>query len=108
LRERQDINEWPSQKQCFFHDASEFKQRFAKFCLKFDVGEQEIVDQRDPHLRQYRVVRSTHERFDLEMLLDPFEKDLDLPAFFVDECDRCGGQLPVVREKLKRFAFLLS
>ena len=45
----------------------------------FHDGYQHIYNDGDPHLSLYRVGRGTIKRFDPEMLLDPFEKQFNLP-----------------------------
>ena len=40
----------------------------------FDDGHQNIDADCDPHLRLHRVVRGPKERFDSQMLFDPFEE----------------------------------
>ena len=88
----------PAHEKCFFEDPREFKKRLCIFRLKFDVRNQQVIDHRDPYLREYGILGSAEERLDLEMLLDPFEEELDLPAVFVDEGDIESGKLEVVGE----------
>ena len=41
----------------------------------------------------------TEKRFDAQMLLDPFEKQLDLPATFVELGDDQSGKLKIISEE---------
>ena len=56
--------------------------------LLFDNGDQHISGDGTPDLRFDRVLAVTDEAFDTQMLLDPLEEQLDLPAAFV----RCGDR----------------
>ena len=50
-------------------------------------------------MAQHGVFGVADEGFDLQVLLDPTEKNLDLPAFLVDIGDRLGRQFEMVGEK---------
>ena len=54
--------------------------------LEFDVGERHEIDHSYPYLGQHGVFGGSHEGFDFEVLLDPFEESFDLPSCLVD----CG------------------
>ena len=49
-------------------------------------GDQQISADRDPDLRLDRVLVGTIKRLDAQVLLDPFEKQFDLPALAVQVC----------------------
>jgi hypothetical protein len=51
-------------------------------------GDQDVDGNRDPYLRPNRVVQCAVELFDPQMLLDPFEKQFDLPAAFIEGANR--------------------
>ena len=42
------------------------------------------MEQRHPVLRHNRIFRGVEETFNLEILLDPFEKEFYLPTLFVN------------------------
>ena len=63
---------------------------------EFYVRRQQIVDQRDPDLRSDGVFAGPEEALDLEILLDPFEKEFDLPAALVDGGDRRSRQREII------------
>ena len=56
----------------------------AQFCFEFQVSKHEIDTEGDPNLGQHGVACGTEEGLDLQVLLDPLEKQFDLPTFFVD------------------------
>ena len=51
---------------------------------EFYVRHQQIVDQSDPDLRSDGVFAGPEEALDLEVLLDPLEEQLNLPAALVN------------------------
>jgi hypothetical protein len=55
-----------------------------QFCPEFVVGKQKERDDRDPDLSHNRVPAGAQEGLDLEVLLDPFEEELNLPPLTVD------------------------
>jgi hypothetical protein len=52
-----------------------------------DDGDEDINGHRNPNLDLYCILTGTVERLDAQMLLDPFEEQLDLPATLVDLSD---------------------
>src|SRR6266705_3046226 len=64
-----------------------------------DDGDQNIGRDGDPDLRLNAILGSSEEGFDPQMLLDPFEKELDLPAAAVQFGDRKRGQDKVVGQE---------
>lgn len=72
-----------------------------------ETGHHEVDADRDPDLRAHGVLASTVKGLNAEVLLDPFEEQLDLPAAFVDGRDGYGGQAEMVGQKdesLSRFS----
>jgi hypothetical protein len=65
-----------------------------------DDGDQDVDGNRDPDLRLHGIVRRAVELFDPEMLLDPFEEQLDLPAALV------GGLVGQKHQRLSGFWIL--
>ncbi len=70
-----------------------------KIRQKLHIGEHQHGDQGDPYLRHGCVAAGTEESFDLQILLDPFEEQFDLPAGLVDIGDGFGGQVEIVGQK---------
>src|SRR5467141_3444903 len=64
-----------------------------------DDGDQNIGGDGDPDLRLNAILGSPVEGFDPQMLLDPFEKELDLPAAAVQFGDRKRGQDEIVGQE---------
>ena len=69
----------------------------AKFEVVFDDSDETVCDDGNMNLDAYRIVALSPERLDLEVLLDPFEEQLDLPPIFVKEGDVLGCEIEVVR-----------
>jgi hypothetical protein len=67
-----------------------------KLCQKLHVGKQKHGDQGNPDLRHDRITAGTKKGFDLQVLLEPFEKELHLPAAFINISDGFGRQMEVV------------
>ena len=55
--------------------------------------EQEYRNEGCPNLNTESVLSGSDESFDFEILFEGFEKDFDLPAFFVDADDGAGGEV---------------
>ena len=72
--------------------------------LLFDDGDQHVSGNVAPDLRFDRILAVADETFDTQMLLDPLEEQLDLPAAFVQCGDRQCGQGRVVGQEHQRFA----
>ena len=64
--------------------------------------QQESGDECDIDLDFDGVFVAPHEAFDLEVLLDPFEQQLDLPAFFVKGGDLAGRAGQVIGDQDER------
>ena len=69
-----------------FNPAGDFRQRHFESVQKFQVGDEQIVNLRNPYLRHHRIFAGSEEAFDFKVLLHPFEKELNLPALFVNSC----------------------
>ncbi len=74
--------------------------------LIFDNGDQHVSSDGAPDLRFGRVLAVVDEAFDMQMLLDPLEEQLDLPATFVPCGDRQCRQGRVVGQEHLRFSGL--
>ena len=80
----------------------------AEFGPEFQEGKEQVHDQGDPDLREHRIEGRAEECFDFEVLLDPLEKDLDLPTGLVSIGDGLGGQVEVVgHESIGMVAFVV-
>lgn len=62
-------------------------------------ADQEIGDHGDDHRDQHGILGGAEKAFDLEVLLDPFEKQFDLPALLVQIGNRLGGAVEVVGDE---------
>ena len=62
-------------------------------------GDQHVSADRDPDLRLDRVLVGAIKRLDAQVLLDPFEKQFDLPALAVQICNQLGFEGEVVGQK---------
>ncbi len=72
--------------------------------LIFDNGDQHVSGDGAPDLRFDCVLAVVDEAFDMQMLLDPLEEQLDLPAAFVQCGDRQCRQSRVVGQEHQRLA----
>ena len=69
-----------------------------------DDVDQHVNRDRDPDLRLHGVFADAVEGLDAQVLLDPLEEPLHLPALFVDLGDGECGKREVVREEDKPLA----
>ena len=65
----------------------------------FGDGNQHVGAHRNPDLRLHGVLAGAQESLDAQMLLDPFEEQLDLPALAVQLRDQLGLEGKVVGQK---------
>ena len=75
-----DLNDWATKLEVVFNDTDET-----------------VCDDGNVNLNAHCIVALTPERLDLEVLLDPFEEQLDLPSVFIKESDVLGSKIEVVR-----------
>jgi len=61
--------------------------------------DQHVSADRDPDLRFDRVLVGAIKRLDAQVLLDPFEEQLDLPALAIQVCNQLGFEGEVVGQK---------
>ena len=84
------------------------QQRAAKNAHDFDDGtsqpevvlndsDEAICDDGNMYLYAYGILRSSPEGLDAEVLFDPFEEQLNLPAILVQQGNVLGGKVEVVR-----------
>jgi len=84
------------------HDAQNLKksvERDLQVQLLVDNRDESVNRDRHPNLRPHGVLRSSIKRFDPQVLFDPTEEKLHLPAQFVKLGNGQGGQKKVVRQK---------
>jgi len=69
---------------------------------------QQIADECRKYLNAHRIFCTAEELLDLQMLLDPFEKKLDCPAFFVALANFPGARRKVIGRQNERRWFVGS
>lgn len=72
----------------------------------FETGHLQVDADRDPDLRLHGVVAGPVERFNTEVLFNPFEEQLDAPTALVDGRDDQCCQGEIVGQESQRFAGL--
>ena len=72
--------------------------------LLFDDGDQHVSGYGAPDLRLHRVLARAQKALDTQMLLDPFEEQLHLPATLVQRGNGQGRQRRIVGQKHQRLA----
>ena len=91
-------------KQEFADNTCQFMERVSAFCLEFDEREQQVIDHGGPDLCHDSIFCGAEERFDSEILFNPFEEDFDLPAGFIHFRDGAGSQSEVVSHEANGFS----
>ncbi len=74
----------------------------------FEDGDKEVDRDRDPDLGLDGVLGGAEESLDAQVLLDPFEEQLDLPAAFVELYNGQRRQGDVVGQEGKGFPVSVS
>ena len=69
----------------------------SKLEVMLNDSDETVCDDGNMDLNTYRIVALSPERLDLEVLLDPFEEQLDLPPVFIKEGNVFGCKVEVVR-----------
>ena len=72
--------------------------------LLFDDGDQHVGGHGAPDLRLHRVLARAHKTLDAQVLLDPFEEQLHLPAALVQRGNGQRRQRRIVGQKHQRFS----
>ena len=103
---RQDVQQRYALEKVYGNDFGQKVQASGISGLGSDVGQDQVIDNRAPDLGHDRVFGGSEEGFDLEVVLDPFEEDFDLPSEFVDLGDGCCGELEVIGQKNPGSLFL--
>ena len=68
----------------------------SKFEIVLNDSDKTVCDDGNMNLDTHGIVTFSPERLDPEVLLDPFEKQLDLPPVFIKESDVLGSKIEVV------------
>jgi len=77
----------------YTHD---FEDGSVQFEVVLDDRNKTVCDDCDVNLYAYSILRLAPEPLDTEMLFDPFEKKLHLPAITVKKCDVLGRKVEVI------------
>ena len=78
-------------------DSHDLHDGTSKLEVVLNDSNETVCDDGNMNLNAHRIVTLSPERFDLEVLFDPFEEQLDLPPVFVKEGDVLGCKIEVVR-----------
>ena len=78
-------------------DAHDFNDRPANLEVMLDDGNEAVCDDGNMYLDTHSILRLTPKAFNLEMLLDPLEKQLHLPSVLVEQGDVLCTEEEVVR-----------
>lgn len=69
----------------------------------FDDSDEYVSTDRDPYLRLHSILAGAQKGLDTQMLLDPLEEQLDLPALLVKRCNHLGFESEIVGQKNDAF-----
>ena len=78
-------------------DTHDLEHRSANLEVMFNDGNETVGDDGDMNLDADGILRLSPKSLDTEMLLDPFEKQLDLPPIFIKQGDFPSFEQEVVR-----------
>ena len=79
--------------------AAEFQEPPAHLALEPEPDQKQVSDQGGPDLDQHGILGSAVKGLDLQVLLDPLEKEFDLPAAAVEFGYLQGRQVQAVGQK---------
>jgi poly-beta-hydroxyalkanoate depolymerase len=79
-----DVNQVLPFKKRFSDETAQRQQRMRVLRLVFDIREQQRVAHCHPDLSQYGIFAGSEERFDLQVLLDPFKEEFNLPPGLIN------------------------
>ena len=89
-------------KQRVSKDTHDLNDRAANLMVMFNDANETVCDDGNMDLDTDCILTLTPKGFDLEMLLDPFEEQLDLPSVFIKERDFACLEIEVIRIVCKR------
>ena len=89
-------------KQGTAQDSHDLHDWTSKLKIVFNNSNETVCDDGNMNLDTHGIVTLSPERLDSEVLLNPFEKQLDLPPVFIKESDVPGGKIEVVRVVCER------
>lgn len=69
----------------------------SKFEVVINDSYETVFDDGNINMNKYGIVTHSTEKFNSEVLLDPFEKQIDLPPVFIKQSDVLGGKAEIVR-----------
>ena len=84
-------------KQGTAQDSHDLHDWASKFKIMLNDSDETVCDDGNMNLDTHGIVTLSPERFDPEVLLNPFEKQLNLPPVFIKESDVLGSKIEVVR-----------
>ena len=84
-------------KQGTAQDSHDLHDWTSKLKIVFNNSNETVCDDGNMNLDTHGIVTLSPERLDSEVLLNPFEKQLDLPPVFIKESDVLGSKIEVVR-----------
>ena len=85
-------------------DTHDLEHRSSNLEVMFNDGNETIGDDGDMNLDADGILRLSPKSLDTEMLLDPFEKQLDLPPIFIKQGDfpiRALSRTPIWRSSIR-------
>lgn len=78
-------------------DSHDLHDGTSKLEVVLNDSDETVCDDGNMNLNTHRIIALSPERFDPEVLLDPFEEQLDLPPILVKESNVLGSKIEVVR-----------
>ena len=97
LERREQVLDSVRGKRRLAKDSHDFKDGPTNLKVMLDDSNEAVCDDGDVNLYADCILRLSPESFDLEVLLDPFEKQFHLPPIFIEESDILGCKIVVVR-----------
>ena len=76
--------------------AGKFQESPARFAFKFEPDQEQVSDQGGPDLDEHGILGGPIKSLDLQVLLDPLEKEFNLPAAAIKLGYLQGGQVQAV------------
>src|ERR1700752_4943332 len=102
----QQVEEVTAEKQVDVEQAQDLLARQPGRRSELEVGDHQRHAQGDPDLREHSVSGGAVEAFELEVLLQELEEQLDLPTALIDGGNGAGSQVPDVGQELVALAGL--